>query len=46
MTVLGQGVGARPGSSAQAESLRSNLGAVVSLPVTLLGAPVSIATGQ
>ena len=46
MAVLGQGVGARPGSSAQSESLRSNLGAVVSLPVTLLGAPVSIVTGQ
>ena len=45
-TVLGLGVGARPGSSAQEETLRSNLGTVVSLPVTLLGAPVNIIRGE
>ena len=46
LNVLGQGISARPGSSANEESLRSNLGTVVSLPVTFLGAPVSIVRGE
>jgi esterase/lipase superfamily enzyme len=43
--VLENGVGARPGASRQ-EAAGSALGSIVTLPVTLLGAPVRIIAGQ
>jgi esterase/lipase superfamily enzyme len=42
--VLGQGIRASSGSSREAAG--STLGAVVALPVTILGAPISILAGQ
>ena len=43
--VLENGVGSRPGANRQ-EAAGSALGSIVSLPVTLLGAPVRIIAGQ
>jgi esterase/lipase superfamily enzyme len=43
--VLEHGVGARPGATRQ-EAAGNALGSIVSLPVTLLGAPVKIIAGQ
>jgi len=43
--VLERGVGSRPGASRQ-EAAGNAIGSIVSLPVTLLGAPVKIIAGQ
>jgi esterase/lipase superfamily enzyme len=43
--VLNQGIGARPGAN-RLEATGSTLGAVASLPATLLGAPVRIISGE
>ena len=43
--VLENGVGARPGAARQ-EAAGNAIGSIVSLPVTLLGAPIKIIAGQ
>jgi len=45
--VLAQGIGANPGATTASEANAGNLlGAMTTLPVTMLGAPVRIITGQ
>jgi len=45
--VLAQGIGANPGAATVGEATAENpLGAITTLPVTMLGAPVRIVTGQ
>ncbi len=45
--VLAQGIGANPGAATVGEATADNpLGAITTLPVTMLGAPVKIVTGQ
>ena len=46
-SVLGQGVGARPGALTQSqEAAGSTLGSIITLPATILGAPIRIIAGQ
>ncbi len=45
--VLAQGIGANPGAATVGEAAAENpLGAITTLPITLLGAPISIVSGH